>query len=273
MANMPSGTRRPNNGNNIRKAIGIGMSPETAAFVSFWANWVLLGTLIVGALATGTVIITGIIKDRAFDEFKLGVAAKVADATKAGIGAGEAAATAKGDAANAQLAAAQANERAATLEKEAAVARLETERLKGQVAWRELPEATASRLREALSKSPSAVNIQYVAGDPEAVRYAAQFVQVFRDAHWNVAVSAETLANAAAFGLRIPDDASPDAEVIRRAFNQAGIPFSNEPLPPSEMSFTSTIAGAPRFVVASKPPPAFAQPRPSSPSPGSQNSK
>jgi hypothetical protein len=97
------------------KAVGSGMSLETANILSFWGNWVLLAALIIGALATGVVIVSGVVKDAAFEKYKLGVAAQVAAASQAGIAAGEAAASAGNTAEIAKAEAAKANERTAEL--------------------------------------------------------------------------------------------------------------------------------------------------------------
>ena len=79
----------PITGSRNRNGAGMGMSPETANLVSFWGNWILIGALILGVLATFAVVVSGIVKDRAFEEYKVGASMRVADATKAGLQAGE----------------------------------------------------------------------------------------------------------------------------------------------------------------------------------------
>ena len=41
----------------------MGMSPELAEAVSWWANWILVGALVVGVLATYAVVVSGNIRD------------------------------------------------------------------------------------------------------------------------------------------------------------------------------------------------------------------
>ena len=140
------------------KAIGMDMSPETASFLSFWANWVLLAALIIGAVSTGVVIVTGVVKDREFERYKLSVASQVAAATQAGITAGEAA----GDA---TVRTAQANERAAN-------AILEAERLKQQLGWRDVTPEQKAILVRALENERFQVAFHWGMGDGEASMFA-----------------------------------------------------------------------------------------------------
>jgi hypothetical protein len=181
---------------------------------------------------------------REFDLYKLGVEAKVADAKKEGIKAGE-------TAGNAVL-------RAAELEKEAANARLLTEQIKAVVAWRTLTPQMASHLEKVLLAKPGAVNLRWMDGDPEALFLAIQISQILRKAKWQIAPGALKPANVIIFEISLPDSNSSDAGTLREAFTAAAIPFSTAPIPVAGAGFNiSTIPGAPMLMVGSRPPPEF----------------
>jgi len=78
------------------------------------------------------------------------------------------------------------------LEKEVTASKIEYERLKKQVAWRELNKETRSDLLAKLSTHPSSVTIIFIANDVEATAYCAQFVAVFRQAKWTVEIAGRT---------------------------------------------------------------------------------
>jgi hypothetical protein len=101
------------------------------------------------------------------EEYKLTVEGKVADAKKEGIEAGKTAA--------------DALIRAAELEKEAAEARAETERLKGQFAWRELTPDQAKKFTDALN--PLKISVLWFGSDPEQIEYARMFSDALESAH------------------------------------------------------------------------------------------
>jgi hypothetical protein len=108
--------------------------------VSWWANWILVGALLVGVAATYAIVVSGNIKeanlkrelkekDDALGAYKLTVEGKVADAKSEGIKAGEAAG-------NAML-------RAAELEKQTAELTAENLALQKLMQPRRLPPSTA----------------------------------------------------------------------------------------------------------------------------------
>jgi hypothetical protein len=93
-------TASPTNGKRTKSGVGMGISLSTAEFVSFWANWLLVGALVVGVIATWAIVVSGNVKEAAL----------------------------KRDVAAANQSAGAANERAAQLEKEATEARAEIAR-------------------------------------------------------------------------------------------------------------------------------------------------
>jgi len=224
--------------------------------VSYWANWTLVGALLVGVLATYAIVVSSNAKERHWaEERRLSserisanekeTARAVADSDKAREGV-----------AKATEQAAMAIERAATLEKEAASARLETEKLKALVAWRTIPAAMAAELEKSLAANPGSVNLRYMDGDPEALFLAIQVSQILDKAKWRVAPGAVKPSNAIVFGISLPDATGPDAQRLRTAFAAAKIPFSTTSLPSDGVSFSiSTIAGAPTLMIGSKAPP------------------
>jgi len=177
----------------------------------------------------------------AFELYKLGVAAQVADANREGIEAGKTA----GD----------ALVRAAELEREAANARLETEKIRKAVAWRVIPQEEILKLEQVLATKPGSVNLRYTDGDPEALFLAVQISQILLKAKWRIAPGALKPSNTLVFGISLPDANGVDALALREAFSSAKIPFSITALPSGGMGFSiSTIAGAPTLMVGSKMP-------------------
>jgi hypothetical protein len=79
-----------------------------------------------------------------------------------------------------------ADVRIAEAEKGAAEARLETEKLRAQLAWRELTHEQTARLISELSVMPGSIVIEWVDGDAEALRFSNQFRYVFTEAKWTV---------------------------------------------------------------------------------------
>ena len=159
-------------------------------------------------------------------------------------------------AARANEAAGEANKWAASLEKEASNARLETERLKEQLAWRELHAATIKRLATALSEHVGSVNLWYTDGDAEALALAAQISSALKQANWQYLPSGVRFDNTIVFGIRIPDSISEDTKALRKAFDSAKIPFDPGPLPTPAVQLNFRInPSAPTLVIGSKPRP------------------
>lgn len=150
----------------------------------------------------------------------------------------------------------EVGERTAGLEAEAANARLETERLKAQFAWRTIsPEATKA-LEVELAAHPGAVNVEYVAGDPEANNLAIQIANIFGTAKWQVGMMGQTFAGTAIFGLWVPDPPAKDTNVIRAAFTKYGLGFSPAAMPGtgSLMGYGGSVPGGATIFIGSKKP-------------------
>ena len=222
--------------------------------VFFWATGI---AAVAGAIAVASVFVAGIIGYKITDvvthesEIRIGEAeARISEATARAEEAKAGAAAATENAAN-------ANERAASLERDATRARLETERLKAQLAWRVLPQNIANAIGNNLSASVGKINIQYAANDTEALYFAIQLANIFGKAGWQVGMLSVTLSGTVVFGLWVPDTQSPFTQTIRTALEGAGIGFSRQALPTSNtvMSSGNQIPGAPILFVGSKPMP------------------
>jgi hypothetical protein len=181
----------------------------------------------------------------ALDRYKLTVEGKVADAKTEGIKAGKAA----GDALL----------RAAQLEKEAATARLETEKLKGVVAWRTISSAQDGELIKAWGAQPGSVNLYWQAGDPEALFFAIQLANVLQRANWKVSARSMQPTNGILFDLIVPPVAGTDADSLRNGLVGAKISFSAVHPAAIQGGFSSFGSGmdlpnAPMFIVGSRKP-------------------
>jgi predicted signal transduction protein with EAL and GGDEF domain len=147
--------------------------------------------------------------------------------------------------------------RAATLEKEAADAKLETEKLKGQLAWRTIDANKSNELVAQLSKNPSSVFIEYVWGDSETMYLLLQIERIFTAAGWKVAVRGNQYGGVV-FGIIIPDDPNNSQSVanVRTAFSSIGMSFGTGPIEP-QITFSMGASPGPesvKIVIGSKKP-------------------
>jgi uncharacterized lipoprotein YmbA len=150
----------------------------------------------------------------------------------------------------------EANERAA-------VARLKTEQLKKEVAWRELDPQIAHSLVAELSKSPSSVTLVYVPDDPEATQYCVQFRNVFAAAKWKIEVAGRRFLGpptgiVVTHNDRWSLDIQAEIDRVRSAFVRAGVPIEDgggavEARVPGLSSGSATASV--RVVIGSRPPP------------------
>lgn len=201
------------------------MSLPWAEFLSYWGNWVLVAALLVGVAATYAVVVSGNVKEA---HLKLELAARGSDAANTELRVSIL------DAQRRLLEKdiASANERAAKLDKEAADARLETERLRAALAWRALAPNKLPLLETSLSSHTATAQLEYVRGDPESQRFAAQIWTAFRRAGWKVVLKAK-LPLGAADGIWVLPNATPGSsttaavECVRAAFQEIGLPFNS----------------------------------------------
>ncbi len=193
---------------------GHGMSADD---IFFWANWVLVGALVLGVLATYAIVVSGSIRDR---ELKKELKEKDDRISSA-------------------------NERAKQLEKDAANARLEQERLKSVVAWRSLTKEQHDPLITSLKGHKFSVWTSWVGKDPEATIFRNQIDATLKEAGletkhfsgWEMAI-----------GLQIRNLPGKDYDILMRAFQKANIPF--ESVSPNNFSPDELL-----IIVGTKPPP------------------
>jgi hypothetical protein len=130
--------------------------------------------------------------------------------------------------------AAETRERAAILEKDAELARLEQERLKALVTWREITPEQREILISHLESQGGEVTIGYAQNDPEAFAFGALISHVFgliNEKHskiiWNVSPNPlpRIYNNIMYFDLFISDPENATTKVLREAFSAAHIEF------------------------------------------------
>jgi len=117
-------------------------------------------------------------------------------------------------------------ERAAAFEKEAAQARLETERLREQMAWRRLTPKQGEILSAAIRKTGLKPVIFVTTTDPEASSLRDDFVAVLRaagdmDPHWSVGLAGGSFAGLAISGPQ------QEKEALGLAFNEAELSIAD----------------------------------------------
>lgn len=156
---------------------------------------------------------------------------------------------------DANIAIEQIHQQNLVLEKTTVDAKLEQERLKAQLAWRTVLPDVELALKSELEKNAGAVNVRYTDGDPEALFLALQYSSIFAAAHWQVGFGGVKFQNTLAFGLFIPGPDNQQVFSLRKAFNDAKIPFDPQDLPPIGMgTVISTVPNAPILMVGSKKP-------------------
>lgn len=137
----------------------------------------------------------------------------------------------------------------------AANAELETEKLKGQFAWRALSNETGQKLVSALSAYNGSATIEYISNDPEALYFAFALKKAFSDAGWPVSMMGRTIPNFLAFGLFVADVNAPQRDIVRAAFKISDIELSSiGSIPAHGMSMGNRIPGSVTIFVGSKKP-------------------
>jgi hypothetical protein len=170
-------------------------------------------------------------KDRAFQQYRAAAEERTAQAQADAEAAKERAAALERDTAQLNLA----------IEKE----RLLRTRLQNQVAWRRLTSEQKQALVEALRGQSFKVWVTTVRDDPEARLFHQEIFEALKSAGLDVQWFT---GYAMAVGLTTNDSTGPEHELLRRAFEAAGLSLS-----PS--GGDGMKDGAPEITVGSKPPP------------------
>jgi hypothetical protein len=173
---------------------------------------------------------------REYDTYKLTVDAKVAEAKEEGIKAGKAA----GDA---LARAAVLEKEAARLTKEAEEAKLETERLKAQVAWRHLAPDQQKNIVDDLAGKSFAIHFDYSQNDPEAMQFSEDLLKAIRDAGV-VAYTHPLVAPPAPPGVIVfGTENDPAYQGLKSALERANVQFKLAPRNgPARLSIGSKLA-------------------------------
>lgn len=135
--------------------------------------------------------------------------------------------TAEAEIATARGAAAGANERAAKLEREAEDARLETNRIKSKIMWRELSPGQVEKLKSILACKKILIGVVVPGDNPEAREYGQQIANVLESVGCLGGFVANGIINPPASpGLSISSsDLAAESSVIS-AFESASLPLS-----------------------------------------------
>jgi hypothetical protein len=203
----------------------------------WWDFWMIL-SLAFGALATAAVVVftlgSVLVHKREaraasieLERYKTETAGKVADATAAGISAGEKAARAQSDIDAAKL-------ELAKQEALTANARLETERLRKQLSWRTISTEQQARFVASISGRPPPgiqFTVSSISGDAEGGRYADEIVRLLHRV--GVPIDLKDTSVSMFVGIlpeglfiRVRDEKSLAAEygaALQKAFKTAGI--------------------------------------------------
>ena len=158
-----------------------------------FANYLLLASLVCGVISTYGIVASGKVRDEA----------------------------SKREIVQAQEVAAKASERAANLEKDAALAKLESEKLKAEMAWRHLTVDQANKLISDFgSLKGLKIQVQGVDSDPEAAQFHSDIYSVLT--HAGIDTSVYTGIERVT-GLWIVGDNDSEVNFVIKSFKEAGI--------------------------------------------------
>jgi hypothetical protein len=144
-------------------------------------------------------------------------------------------------------------------DKKIAEANLETEKIKALVQWRAITPEMRNQLLSALAQTRYNIVVEYV-DDPEAIYFAMQFVEIFKEAGWAVTRKQNTYFDTV-FNLYITAPKNNATTLICKALAYAKIDFSTESVGHPKSSFTIASANehtsnidTTSIVIGSKPP-------------------
>ena len=126
----------------------------------------------------------------------------------------------------ATAAAENAKANAANANLKAEEARLETERVKAAVAWRELSKEQAQKLVAPLAKfkgSAAPITVVWINSNQEAANFAEVIERTLRDAGLKTELAGTDITTANIVGISFRTDNSPLAEAILLGFRDAGL--------------------------------------------------
>src|SRR5258708_7107080 len=197
------------------------ISLEAADRVFDWANIALGAGLVISAAATVAVLSSAHRKE---EYLKRDVSAAHERAAAANKGAAEA--NVRGEEAKAQSS--EANARAAEASNEAAQARLAHEKLKAELAWRELSSTQRSKLVSALKGKVAKVTVAWLTSDPEASAYAEQLGSAIEASGASVEPIAWMSIDRVPIGVTVMGVEGPEADALIAGLKAAGINIAFE---------------------------------------------
>ncbi len=173
---MPAMATRMTMGKKNKRGFGMGMSAEFAETVFLWANWFLLGALVVGLIATYTIVVSGNIKEA---YLKRGIA-------------------------EAGQQAAEADARAAEANRKAEEERLERLKLEAKIAPRRLNADQQRAITTALkSFSGRKVMIKSYALDVEAAILGKQIIKALTSTNIDVSDNILSVSSLGSIALAV----------------------------------------------------------------------
>jgi hypothetical protein len=161
------------------------------------------------------------------------------------------------DAAAAVADAARANEATAK-------ANLETEKLRAEMAWRELTRAQYESMRAALHGTQHSITVGYLAGNNESQAFAGQFMELFQLAGWDARLVEKSPFGVIVTGILVTGPARSTVRLFGSAMTSAGLEWHEGPMPPSSISVNEPLVPPEvMMLIGSKPSPSGFQGRPS----------
>ena len=214
----------------------------SAEDVSWWANWILVGALLVGVAATYAIVVSGNIKeanlkrelrdkDDAFDRYKIDAGKQISAANAVGEAAKADVEKAHAEIAKANAEIAAAKKQAAALEKDTAQARLEQERLKQMVVWRDIPADAGRVISSVLATQKHTILIAVLANDPEAMAFASRISKILDNAGWTAVPRAVSWGAWLPIGLHVYGPENDAVRLLLSAFAAAKIEVDPRPPP------------------------------------------
>jgi len=144
--------------------------------------------------------------------------------------------------------------RIADANRDAELARLEQERIKAQVSWRDLTEKDRATFLQALGPEPGEVLIAWQVGDVEATRYAGTIALALQGSGWKVSTEARVYARSFLTGIQLSDrGAHPERERLLAAFAAIHIPAGVRTIPQHESAIAYVVGDPQAVLVGSSP--------------------
>ena len=187
-----------------------------------WEHLMLAALAIVGIAGVAAALATGFVVKLQ----RVSIKESSEELEKYKLDAGEKIATADAKAAEAKIEVAKANERTAALTLEADKARLDLEKLRVSVAWRELSKEQARKLVALLAGfrgDSASIVVSWANGNSEAASFAEEIAQTLRKAGLNAELADGEFTTANSVGILVRTNGSLLANALLAGFHDAGL--------------------------------------------------